>query len=62
HTHQQTNLDTIILSSSSILSVLGVDGILGQNFLNQYQQYWRFTQDPEGQFDGSLLLFPILQR
>ncbi len=58
-THQQFNLDTIILSSSSILSVLKVDGILGQNFLNRYQQYWRFTPDPSGQFDGSLLLFPL---
>lgn len=62
HTHQQANLDTVVLSASSILSVLGVDGILGQNFLNQYQQYWRFTPDPAGQFDGSLLLFPILRR
>jgi predicted aspartyl protease len=60
-THQQANLDAIILSSSSILSVLGVDGILGQNFLNQYQQYWRFTpvRSAQGQFDGSLLLFPL---
>ncbi|PZD74205.1 hypothetical protein C1752_01369 [Acaryochloris thomasi RCC1774] len=60
--HWQSDLDTIVLSSSSILSVLGVDGILGQNFLDQYQQYWRFTQDPAGQFDGSLLLFPLPQR
>jgi predicted aspartyl protease len=61
HTHQQDNLDAIILSSSSILSVLGVDGILGQNFLNQYQQYWRFTkgQSTQGPFDGSLILFPL---
>ena len=59
--HQQANLDAIILPSSSILSVLGVDGILGQNFLNQYQQYWRFTKDTSGQFDGSLLLFPTPQ-
>jgi predicted aspartyl protease len=60
-THQQANLDAIILSSSSILSVLGVDGILGQNFLDQYQQYWRFTpvRSAQGQFDGSLLLFPL---
>ncbi|MGB7416500.1 MAG: retropepsin-like aspartic protease [Thermosynechococcaceae cyanobacterium] len=61
HTFQQDNLDAIILSSSSILSVLGVDGILGQNFFNQYQQYWRFTkgQSAQGPFDGSLILVPL---
>lgn len=64
HTHQQSQLDAIVLSSSSILSVLGVDGILGQNFLNRYQQYWRFTkgQFTQGAFDGSLILFPLQQQ
>ncbi|MGF1602296.1 MAG: retropepsin-like aspartic protease [Thermosynechococcaceae cyanobacterium] len=64
HRFQQDDLDAIILSSSSILSVLEVDGILGQNFLNQYQQYWRFTkgQSAQGPFDGSLILVPLPSR
>ena len=43
--HERSDLDAIILSSS-ILKVLDVDGILGQNFLNYYQQYWRFQSRP----------------
>ena len=59
--HQQTNLDAIILSSS-ILKVLGVDGILGQNFLDRYHQHWRFLQTEDlgaAVQQGSLLLNPI---
>ncbi len=57
--HQQTDLDVIVLSSP-ILEMLDVDGILGQNFLQHYRQYWRFTptQLPSGAADGSLLLYP----
>ena len=57
--HQRQDLDTIILSSS-ILKVLGVDGILGQNFLNHYQQYWRFhgQSDNSLPFEGTLILTP----
>ncbi|NCJ05158.1 hypothetical protein GS597_01210 [Synechococcales cyanobacterium C] len=57
--HEQTNLETIILSSP-ILEMLNVDGILGQNFLNGYRQYWRFTPAnlPTGKVEGSLLLYP----
>ncbi|WP_299413904.1 retroviral-like aspartic protease family protein [Acaryochloris sp. IP29b_bin.148] len=53
HQHQRRDLEVIILSSS-ILKVLKVDGILGQNFLRHYQQYWRFNSD-----SGSLLLVPL---
>lgn len=55
HRYQRRNLDVIVLSSS-ILKVLKVDGILGQNFLRHYQQYWRFNAGSE---QGSLLLVPL---
>ncbi|NEP40273.1 MAG: clan AA aspartic protease, partial [Okeania sp. SIO2H7] len=57
--YQLTNLETVILSSP-VLKLLEVDGILGQNFLNNYQQYWRFNQKNPENFpaDGSLLLTP----
>jgi predicted aspartyl protease len=57
--HEQKNIEAVILSSP-ILKLLGVDGILGQNFLSKYQQYWRFTPSTIGgtQADGSLLLSP----
>jgi len=58
HHHQRQNLDTIILSSS-ILKVLEVDGILGQNFLRHYHQYWRFNTRSGDQERGSLVLVPI---
>lgn len=56
HRYQRRNLDVIVLSSS-ILKVLKVDGILGQNFLRHYQQYWRFNSGGE---QGSLLLVPLV--
>jgi predicted aspartyl protease len=57
--HEQKNIEAIILSSP-ILKLLGVDGILGQNFLSKYQQYWRFTTSTlnGAKADGSLLLSP----
>jgi predicted aspartyl protease len=58
-TYQQSNLEGIILTSP-ILKLLEVDGILGQSFLAQYQQHWRFTPSQiNGQnVDGSLILNP----
>lgn len=58
--YQLTNLETVILSSP-VLKLLEVDGILGQNFLNNYQQHWRFNQKNPEIFpaDGSLLLTPL---
>jgi predicted aspartyl protease len=55
--HQQNNLEGIILTSP-VLKLLNVDGILGQAFLAQYQQHWRFTPTTiNGQkVDGSLVL------
>ena len=46
--HQQENLEAVI-TDSSVLTMLGVDGVLGQNFLRQYQQQWHFPQQ-----EGSL--------
>jgi predicted aspartyl protease len=58
--HEQKNLEAIVLSSS-ILKVLGVDGILGQNFFRHYQQHWRFTPAlvRSSKAGGSLMLSPI---
>lgn len=55
--HRQQNVEAIILSSS-ILRLLGVDGILGQNVFANYRQYWRFTPTTlnEKKADGSLVL------
>lgn len=64
---EQTNLEAVILSSPSVLDLLEVDGILGQNFLNRYEQYWRFSStdnfnaDHSNNFEGSLILLPIYQ-
>ena len=55
--YEQKNLEAIVVSSP-ILKLLGVDGILGQNFLSHYQQQWRFTPSTINgiKADGSLLL------
>ncbi|MDX2096327.1 MAG: retropepsin-like aspartic protease [Leptolyngbyaceae cyanobacterium bins.59] len=42
-THTATRLDAVVLKSEP-LDLLGVDGIVGQNFLNQYRQHWRFGE------------------
>lgn len=60
--HQQQNLEAVILSSP-VLDLLQVDGILGQSFLNQYQQYWRFNSSGRSEdFRGSLLLVPLVKK
>ncbi len=58
--HRSTNLDAVIIGSK-VLDLLGVDGIVGQNFLNQYQQHWRFGKVNELGFpeEGSLVLSPL---
>lgn len=55
---EQKGVEAIIILSSPILKLLGVDGILGQNFLSYYQQHWRFTPFSKNgvKADGSLLL------
>jgi predicted aspartyl protease len=39
--HSVSQMDAIVLNND-LLDLLGVEGIVGQSFLNQYQQYWRF--------------------
>jgi predicted aspartyl protease len=39
--HHATTMDVVILNND-LLDLLGVEGIVGQSFLNQYKQYWRF--------------------
>jgi len=57
--YHQNNLEAVILSSP-VLDILQVDGIIGQSFFNQYQQYWRFSSPSKsGDFQGSLLLVPL---
>jgi clan AA aspartic protease (TIGR02281 family) len=59
--HQATQIDAVILESDNIFKVLGIQGIIGQNFLNRYQQHWRFgKRNPLGYTEsGSLLLTPL---
>ncbi|HEY9297307.1 MAG TPA: retroviral-like aspartic protease family protein, partial [Phormidium sp.] len=58
--YQLNNLEAVVLNTS-VLKVLAVDGILGQNFLNQFVQHWRFEQPANGKFPqrGSLVLTPL---
>lgn len=39
--HRAKQMDVVILNND-LLDLLGVDGIVGQSFLNRYQQYWEF--------------------
>lgn len=58
--YQLNNLEAVVLNTS-VLKVLAVDGILGQNFLNQFMQHWRFERSTNGKFParGSLVLTPL---
>ncbi|MEM1368525.1 MAG: retropepsin-like aspartic protease [Cyanobacteria bacterium P01_H01_bin.15] len=60
--HRQTNLPAIILDSP-VLTLLGIDGIVGQNYLNRYQQLWQFgPANALGYSEtGGLVLSPLAQ-
>jgi predicted aspartyl protease len=60
HGRQATNLDAVILENG-VLDLLGVEGIIGQNFLTRYRQHWRFEQFNQLGFPdaGSLVLTPL---
>jgi predicted aspartyl protease len=59
--YQASKLDAVILESDGLFNMLGVQGIIGQNFLNKYQQHWRFGERSPLGFpnSGSLVLTPI---
>lgn len=58
--HQTTQLDALIIASP-LIARMQVDGLIGQNFLNQYQQHWRFgSQNALGMVEqGTLKLSPL---
>jgi predicted aspartyl protease len=58
--HQANEIDAVIVEQSNILKLPGVEGIIGQNFLNRYQQHWRFGKpNALGVVEsGSLVLQP----
>lgn len=37
----QSDLDAVILADD-LFDLIGIDGLVGQNFLNRYRQHWRF--------------------
>jgi predicted aspartyl protease len=51
----------VLVTSSPIFQTLGIDGVIGQDVLNQYDQHWRFgSPGPLGApAQGSLELTPI---
>ncbi len=51
----------VLVASSPIFQTLGIDGVIGQDILSQYEQHWRFgSPGPLGAPDrGSLELTPI---
>lgn len=58
--HQANNLEGYVLENSPIFNLPGIQGIIGQNFLNQYRQHWRFGKQNSLGFvqSGSLFLTP----
>jgi predicted aspartyl protease len=58
--HQAYVIDALILETSPLLKVPGVEGVIGQNFLNRYKQHWRFSKrNGLGLVEaGSLVLTP----
>ncbi|MEE3716721.1 retropepsin-like aspartic protease [Tumidithrix elongata RA019] len=54
------DLDVAIIKND-LLDIMGVQGIIGQNFLTRFQQYWRFGDRSALGFpvNGSLVLTPI---
>ncbi len=59
--HRLTNLEAVVIKGD-ILKLLGVKGIVGQNYLNRFEQHWYFSDRnslgyPTG---GFLSLTPII--
>lgn len=58
--HRTNQLDALILASP-LIERMQVDGLIGQDFLNQYRQYWQFgPQNALGMVEqGTLQLSPL---
>ncbi|MCG9891852.1 MAG: retroviral-like aspartic protease family protein [Thermosynechococcaceae cyanobacterium MS004] len=61
-THRLTNHD-VLVADSQVFQTLGVDGVIGQDVLSQFDQHWRFgAPGALGVPDhGSLELVPVRQ-
>jgi clan AA aspartic protease (TIGR02281 family) len=59
--HRLTNLEAVVIKGD-ILKLLGVKGIVGQNYLNRFEQYWYFGDRNALGYptSGFLSLTPIL--
>jgi predicted aspartyl protease len=52
------NIESVVLQNTAVLDSLKVDGILGQNFLNSFHQFWYFDHSSE-QIKAYLILTPL---
>ena len=52
------NIESVVLQNTAVLDSLKVDGILGQNFLNSFYQFWYFDHSSE-QIKAYLVLIPL---
>jgi len=52
------NIESVVLQNTAVLDSLKVDGILGQNFLNSFHQFWYFDHSSE-QIKAYLVLTPL---
>lgn len=59
--HQTSQLDALILASP-LIERMQVDGLIGQNFLNQYRQHWQFgPQNALGMVEQGTLQLSLLK-
>ncbi|WP_017660367.1 retropepsin-like aspartic protease [Baaleninema simplex] len=42
-TAEASNLDAVVLGDD-LFNIIGIDGLIGQNFLDRYRQHWRFGE------------------
>ncbi|MFM7441137.1 MAG: retropepsin-like aspartic protease, partial [Snowella sp.] len=52
------NIESVVLQNTAVLDSLKVDGVLGQNFLNSFHQFWYFDHSSE-QIKAYLVLMPL---
>jgi predicted aspartyl protease len=56
--HALKNIESVVLQNTAVLDSLKVDGVLGQNFLNSFHQFWYFDHSSE-QIKAYLVLMPL---